>query len=158
MHHVMLPIHSGCTPTFRSSSLLASETLVRRGKLAGQKPRYNNCRSSSLFLPLDLMSGSWSPVLPQESRQGSWALFTLFSSTSMSCHSSQFLQKNSRIRNGALGPIAVCLTPGFRPPGTWGKPGEKKKSNNLIIATTCLPSLLWSWLLPGAKLADWINQ
>lgn len=82
MHHVMLPIHSGCTPTFRSSSLLASETLVRRGKLAGQKPRYNNCRSSSLFLPLDLMSGSWSPVLPQESWQGSWALFTLFSVSS----------------------------------------------------------------------------
>ena len=26
-------------------------------------------------------------------------------------------------------------------------------SNNLIIATTCLPSLLCSWLLPGAKLA-----
>ena len=122
VHHVTLPVQSDYMPTFRSSSLLASKTLVRRGKLAGQKLRYNDCRSSTLFLPLDLMPGSWPLVRPQESRQGSCALLTLFSSTSMSCHSPQFLQKNSRIRNGTLGPNAVYLTPGFRPPGIrgWG--------------------------------------
>ena len=127
VHHVTLPIHSDYMPTFRPSSLLASKTLVRRGKLAGQKLQYNDCRSSSLFLPPDLLSGSWSPVLPQESQQGSCVLFTLFSSTSMSCHSSQFLQKNSRIRNGTRGPNTVYLTPGFRPPGIRGRRGGKKK-------------------------------
>lgn len=100
-------------------------TLVRRSKFERQKLRCIDLWSNSL-------SSTWPyfgilDSLPQFClSKPVWYLgfICLSSSVGLFCHSSQFLQKDSRIRNSNLGPKAACLALGFRPPGIWRR---KKK-------------------------------